>query len=91
MTGLHSGSAEERIQQFAVLLKDSDGYLRRIVEKPSTQDLDAARDHTGRIGVSMNLFRFTCGAIIPFLEAVPLHPQRQEKELPSAVAALLAV
>lgn len=82
--------SQERIQQFAVLLKDGDGYLRRIVEKPSAQDLDAARDHTGRIGVSMNLFRFTCGVIIPFLEAVPLHPQRQEKELPSAVAALLS-
>jgi NDP-sugar pyrophosphorylase family protein len=82
--------SQERIQQFAVLLKDNDGYLRRIIEKPSAQDLDVARDHTGRIGVSMNLFRFTCGVIIPFLEAVPLHPQRQEKELPAAVAALLA-
>ncbi len=82
--------SQERIRSFAVLLKDRDGYLRAIVEKPSPEDLEAARDRTGRIGVSMNLFRFSYDVIFGLLEKVPMHPQRQEKELPAAVAALLS-
>ncbi|HLF13940.1 MAG TPA: nucleotidyltransferase, partial [Bacteroidota bacterium] len=39
----------------------------------------------GRIGVSMNIFRFSCDDILPYLESVPLHPARNEKELPVAV------
>jgi NDP-sugar pyrophosphorylase family protein len=79
----------ERIQQFAVLEKDLDGYLTRIIEKPTHEELLAAADASGRIGVSMNIFRFSYDRVLPVLRAVPLHPVRQEQELPPAVMILV--
>jgi NDP-sugar pyrophosphorylase family protein len=80
---------EERIRSFAVLVKDEEGFLQAIIEKPGERELARARDAHGRIGVSMNIFRFTYDRILPVLERLPLHPVRGEKELPSAVLALL--
>lgn len=80
----------ERIQQFAVLEKNGEGYLSRIIEKPSREELLAVADAGGRIGVSMNIFRFSYDKILPALRSVPLHPERQEKELPPAVMLLVA-
>lgn len=80
---------EERIRNFAVLVKDASGYLQAIIEKPGVSELARARETSGRIGVSMNIFRFTYDAILPVLERLPLHPVRGEKELPAAVVALL--
>ncbi len=75
----------DRIAQFAVIRKDREGYVRDIIEKPSGLQITEAADPEGRIGVSMNIFRFSYGDILEFLKAVPLHPVRAEKELPIAV------
>ena len=75
----------ERIAKFAIIKKDKDGCLKDIIEKPSPEEMKQAADVNGRIGVSMNIFRFTYESIYPFLESVPLHPVREEKELPNAV------
>lgn len=75
----------ERFAQFSVIRKDRRGYLREIIEKPSQEEIAAATDPDGRIGVSMNIFRFTCATILPILDTVPLHPVRNERELPIAV------
>lgn len=72
----------ERIFQFAVLKTDSEGYLRDILEKPSGDQLKELGESWG---VSMNIFRFTYDDILPYLDAVTLHPVRSEKELPEAV------
>jgi len=74
-----------RIQAFSVIHKDKDGFLVDIIEKPSPEEIEKAKDINGRIGVSMNIFRFSYDMILPFLESVPMHPIRQEKELPTAV------
>jgi hypothetical protein len=37
----------------------------------------------------MNIFRFAYDTVLPFLEEVPLHPVRMEKELPVAVARMI--
>lgn len=79
----------ERIRQFAVLEKNQEGYLTRIIEKPTHEELLTAADAGGRIGVSMNIFRFSYDRILPVLRTVPLHPVRQEKELPPAVMMLV--
>jgi NDP-sugar pyrophosphorylase family protein len=76
---------ESRIAQFAVIRKDKKGFLTSIIEKPTASELASASGPGGRIGVSMNIFRFSYDLVLPFLEAVPLHPVRQEKELPQAV------
>jgi UDP-N-acetylglucosamine diphosphorylase / glucose-1-phosphate thymidylyltransferase / UDP-N-acetylgalactosamine diphosphorylase / glucosamine-1-phosphate N-acetyltransferase / galactosamine-1-phosphate N-acetyltransferase len=66
-----------RVQSFAVLDVDADGYLARIVEKP------ASLDHP-EILVSMNCWRFD-SRIFDACGAVPRSP-RGEFELPEAVA-----
>jgi NDP-sugar pyrophosphorylase family protein len=80
---------QERIEQFAILITRPDGKLLGITEKPSPTTVERARDASGRIGVSMNLFRFSYDLILPFLKEVPPHPVRHEKELPSAVMLML--
>jgi glucose-1-phosphate adenylyltransferase len=82
--------SHERVSQFAVIMKDSNGFLADIIEKPSREDVEQAKDSRGRIGVSMNIWRFSYNSILPYLEAVPLHPVRQEKELPVAVKMMVA-
>lgn len=79
-----------RIEAFSVIQIDKNGFLVDIIEKPSPEDIEKAKDLSGRIGVSMNIFKFSFDMILPFLEAVPLHPIRQEKELPSAVKMMVA-
>jgi NDP-sugar pyrophosphorylase family protein len=80
----------ERVAQFAVLVKGPGGRLSSIIEKPSPEDFERARDAAGRIGVSMNIWRFQTETIFPFLEKVPLNPSRMEKEIPSAVMLMIA-
>ncbi|MGH7595905.1 MAG: sugar phosphate nucleotidyltransferase [bacterium] len=81
--------AHERIAQFAVIEKDAEGFLRNIIEKPSPEEIARVADKGGKIGVSMNLFHLAYDQILPCLETVPLHPVRQEKELPAAVKMLV--
>lgn len=78
------GANDERISRWAVIVKDDQSFLQDIVEKPSLEEIDRARDKAGRVGVSMNVWRFSYDWILPFLELVPLHPLRGEKELPTA-------
>ena len=82
------GFPPERTSQFAVITVDGSGFVRDIVEKPGASDIAAATGPGGRVGVSMNIFRLSCDDILPRLESIPLHPQRNEKELPVAVRML---
>ncbi len=76
---------KSRIEKFAVTRKDEGNYLVEIIEKPSREEIESVRGKDGMIGVSMNLFRLDYDMILPYLETVPMHPGRQEKELPTAV------
>ena len=78
-----------RIEKFAVTIKDYRGFLIDIIEKPSPEEIEKAKDKNGFIGVSMNLFSLSYDQIFPILEKVPLHPVRQEKELPEAIKILI--
>jgi glucose-1-phosphate adenylyltransferase len=80
----------ERIEQFAVLSKDAEGFLVSIVEKPSPDEVKALTGPDGRVGVSMNIWRLDYDLIMPYLARVPLHPVRKEYELPTAVGMLAA-
>ncbi len=77
--------SSDRIAQFSVIGRDEEGFLNDIIEKPSPDQIRAATRGSGRVGVSMNIFRFRYDDILPWLTAVPLHPVRNEKELPVAV------
>lgn len=75
----------ERIQEFGITKKDRDGFLMDIVEKPTAEQIQKASQPDGFVGVSMNIFSLSYDMIFSYLENVPLHPVRQEKELPQAV------
>jgi NDP-sugar pyrophosphorylase family protein len=77
-----------RIERFAVILKNEGGFLTDIIEKPSAEKIKEIEDITGFIGVSMNIFSLTYNLMLPILEKVPLHPERNEKELPEALKIL---
>jgi ADP-glucose pyrophosphorylase len=83
------GFPPERTEHFAVLCNAADGSLLDIVEKPTPGDITRCSDAQGRVGVSMNLFRFRDDLIRPALERTPLHPVRGEKELPASVALMI--
>ncbi len=83
------GVEKERVNAFSVIWKDQNGFLENIVEKPEEDDVNRAADQFGRIGVSMNIFRLDYDIMLPILEQCPMHPVRQEKELPTAIKMLL--
>ncbi|WP_435577796.1 sugar phosphate nucleotidyltransferase [Gilvibacter sp.] len=77
--------AAEKIARFALCKLDSKNELTEIVEKPDLSQLEAYRDQSGILRVSMNIFKFHGPDIYPNLVACPEHPIRSEKELPSAI------
>ena len=81
--GLHF--TMERISRFALVLMDSENYLVDIVEKPSSDKISGFKDQSGKFRVSMNIFKLSGKNIYPFLKDCPIHPERNEKELPTAI------
>jgi len=76
--------SEKRIAKFAVL-SIYQNKVRGIVEKPDSKQMASFFDEEGKIRVSMNLFKLSGILIYPFVKNCPLHPIRQEKELPVAI------
>jgi len=74
----------ERIAQFAVIAIGKK-FVKQIIEKPNSNQLEKYKDASGKIRVSMNLFMLSGKLIYPFVKNCPLHPIRQEKELPVAI------
>lgn len=79
-----SNIVDARVQSFALVELDGDGFLARIVEKPRAEQLDRAGPDAL---VSMNCWRFDSRIFGPCRE-VPLST-RGEMELPEAVALAL--
>ena len=77
-----------RIEKFSVTVKDERGFLKDIIEKPSTEIIEKVKSKSGYIGVSMNIFSLSYDQIYPVPERTPVHPERKEKELPEAVKIL---
>ncbi|NJD22474.1 MAG: nucleotidyltransferase [Melioribacter sp.] len=80
---------KERIEKFSVTKKDDEGFLIDIIEKPTVNEIESSKDKSGAIGVSMNIFKLNYDMILPFLEIVPLHSVRKEKELPGAIKMMI--
>lgn len=77
--------SDERISKFAVMDIDNHGYLKSIIEKPNPNEVDRYRDGNNEIRVSMNIFSFDGAQLYPYLKSCPIHPERNEKELPEAL------
>lgn len=82
--------SKEQEYNNALLQKDDEGYLTAILEKPGAETFERYRSKYGFIEVSMNIFRFNYDIVLPFLQATPVHPVRQEKEIPGMLALLLS-
>jgi dTDP-glucose pyrophosphorylase len=83
--------SRERLQKFAMLKVNKEGFLTAIVEKPSLETMNAVRDSANRIRVSMNIFKLYGPSIYAFLENCSIDPIRKEKELPTAVQQFIHV
>lgn len=83
--------SRERLQKFALLKVNKEGFLTAIVEKPSLETMNAVRDSANRIRVSMNIFKLYGPSIYAFLENCSIDPIRKEKELPTAVQQFIHV
>lgn len=77
-----------RIEKFAITLKNKDGFLVDIIEKPTSDIIHEILMKDGYLGVSMNLFSLNYDLILPILETLEPNPERDEKELPDAVKLL---
>lgn len=77
--------SSDRISRFAIAKLDENNQLLDILEKPSADVLSDYKDAGGKIRVSMNAFKFNGTAIYPHLKNCPVHPERQEKELPTVL------
>ena len=75
----------ERISRFAVAKLDNKNQLLDIIEKPEPAVVDSFKDASGKIRVSMNAFKFKGEALYPYLKNCPVHPERDEKELPTVL------
>ena len=79
------GYTVERIRNCAVVKKDEEGFLVDLIEKPNEEEWTIITNTMARIGISWNIFSFTGSDLLPFLEKTPLHPVRNEKEIPVTV------
>lgn len=80
------GLPEDRIKTFALLRTDAEGFLQDIVEKPSEEEeQEIRRVSGGQLGISMNIFKFDAAFAYLYFVTEPLHPVRNEKELPGVV------
>ncbi len=75
----------ERIARFALMTFDAQKKLVSIVEKPDSSEVSTYNDVDGKLRVSMNIFKFSGEQFFPFLKTCPVHPERNEKELPTAL------
>ncbi|EZH74618.1 nucleotidyltransferase [Aquimarina atlantica] len=81
--------SSERISRFALAKLDETNHLLDIVEKPSQKEVHNYRDIEGKLRVSMNAFKFNGSAIYSYLKNCPVHPERNEKELPTVFLNML--
>ncbi len=75
----------QRIAQFALVSLDEEGFLKNIIEKPSIDDSLLYKDDTGKLRVSMNIFKFDGAMFQNYVTNCPINENRKEKELPTAV------
>lgn len=76
---------EARIRSFALVVINDNDQLVDIIEKPSDKETSTYQDAQGVLRVSMNVWKLNGAGAYSFLRDCPLHPLRDEKELPNAV------
>ena len=75
----------ERIARFALAKLDAKNQLLDIIEKPALKEVENYKDASGKLRVSMNIFKFKGDLFLKYLKNCPIHAVRNEKELPTAL------
>ncbi|MFK5879142.1 MAG: sugar phosphate nucleotidyltransferase [Flavobacteriaceae bacterium] len=81
--------SSERISKFALMIFDKNQYLKYIVEKPAIDLLESFKGDDGKLRMSMNIFKFDGSLFFKYVKNCNVHPTRNEKELPTALMAML--
>lgn len=80
----------EKIRSFALLTTDSQSLMTDLIEKPDEETVQKLMSQGQQSNVSMNLWRFKGSDLWNALLTCPVHPERQEKELPTAVRRMIS-
>ena len=75
----------KRISRFALVTLDADNYMTNFIEKPDSFEVKHYRDLHGKYRISMNIFKFDGAMMYQYLKDCPIHTERYEKELPTAI------
>ncbi|PDH43840.1 MAG: hypothetical protein CND43_03545 [Flavobacteriales bacterium MED-G15] len=81
---------KERIARFAVMRFVKNYRLAEIIEKPDHTKIAEYTDNDNKVRISMNIFLFDGEIFFDYLENCPIHPVRNEKELPTAMTNMMA-
>lgn len=81
--------SSERISRFALVKLDRNNLLLDIIEKPMESIVDTYRDIQGKLRISMNIFKLDGKMVYKYLRDCPIHPERNEKELPTMLLNVL--
>ena len=81
---------KERISRFAVMRFFKNYQLTEIIEKPNLEKISSYMDIENKVRISMNIFLFDGNIFFKYLEDCPIHPDRNEKELPSAIMNMIS-
>ncbi len=79
----------DKISRFALVKLDSHNFLKDIIEKPASEKVDLFKDSDGKFRVSMNIFKFNGSYMYPYLKNCPIHAERNEKEIPTALLQMI--
>ncbi|NAS32270.1 NTP transferase domain-containing protein [Flavobacteriaceae bacterium R38] len=77
--------SKERVMQFALVALDENNVLIDIIEKPTFEESELYKDASGKLRVSMNIFKFNGLMFNDYVLNCPVSRKRDEKELPTAL------
>ena len=82
--------SKDRISSFAIAKMDNNNFLIDIIEKPELEIINKYLDKTGKIRVSMNLFKFNGNQRFKFFKNCPINDSRNEKEIPDVLKNMIS-
>tara|TARA_B100000963_G_C22625415_1_gene672082 strand:+ start:2067 stop:2891 length:825 start_codon:yes stop_codon:yes gene_type:complete len=81
---------KERISRFAIMDFTKNYQLHKIIEKPEQGKISKYKDEKNKVRISMNIFLFDGNIFFKYLKECPIHVDRDEKELPTAIMNMIS-
>jgi glucose-1-phosphate adenylyltransferase len=79
------GFDHEKVKNCAIQFVDNEGFLEKLIEKPTDEQIIDCQKKVGRLGISMNIFNLDYDLGLKYMRSQPINESRNEKELPEAV------